>query len=302
MLDSFVIQGNQVALTDLLKLQTLANELARTSRQRTSARRAGDQRSRALGQGREFAELKSYAAGHDVRQIDWRVTARRQAPFVRIMEEDKHHEHNIWLDLNASSYFGTTRCFKAVMLVHWAAFLTWRLLHLKHPVRLYIQVGSWQSEQRYTQAGQGAQACGQLVEAYQMLVRHYAQATSTRVTWPPHWRNRPNVWLLSDGMHWTANQLTTSLPPQSLTRLTMLQCTDPFDADLPRSGHLPVQAGNTVQWINTLNADHRSAHQQKFLQQQQTLRHHAAICRGQLLSFTTPQFSWQEVISWPLYH
>lgn len=302
MRDTFAIQGNTLELADLIKLQAMATDLARTSRLRSSARRAGDQRSRSLGQGREFAELKPYVAGHDVRQIDWRVTARRQSPYVRIMEEDRHHEHTVWLDLSASSYFGTTRCFKAIMLVHWAAFLVWRLLHLKHPVRLFIQVGEWQSEQRYTQAKQGAQACGQLFEAYQQLVQHFATANTVASPWPLYWRDRPNVWLLTDGQQWPADQLTQAFPLTKVTRLTVLQCVDPFDAELPLSENLPVQVGSAVKWINTQQPEYRLAHQRRFAQQQQALKNHAAICNGQLLTFTTPQFNWQEVISWPLYH
>jgi uncharacterized protein (DUF58 family) len=54
--------------------------------------------SRRLGLGTEFAELREYAQGDDIRLIDWKATARRQVPYVRVLEPDREQTLIILLD------------------------------------------------------------------------------------------------------------------------------------------------------------------------------------------------------------
>jgi uncharacterized protein (DUF58 family) len=41
------------------------------------------------GRGMEFAEVREYQHGDDVRNIDWNVTARQQKPFVKVFTEER---------------------------------------------------------------------------------------------------------------------------------------------------------------------------------------------------------------------
>jgi len=67
----------------------------------------GDYRTLFRGQGLDLADIREYQYGDDVRHIDWNVTARLQAPYVREYHEDR--EINAWflLDLSASVDFGS---------------------------------------------------------------------------------------------------------------------------------------------------------------------------------------------------
>jgi uncharacterized protein (DUF58 family) len=55
-------------------------------------------RARRLGVGTEFAELREYGIGDDVRLIDWKATARRSRPLVRVLEPDREQTLIILLD------------------------------------------------------------------------------------------------------------------------------------------------------------------------------------------------------------
>ncbi|MEG4801868.1 DUF58 domain-containing protein [Microcoleus sp. ARI1-B5] len=55
-------------------------------------------RSQKLGMGTEFAELREYAIGDDPRLIDWKATARRSRPLVRVLEPEKEQTLVILLD------------------------------------------------------------------------------------------------------------------------------------------------------------------------------------------------------------
>lgn len=53
---------------------------------------------RRLGVGTEFTELREYATGDDPRLIDWKATARRSRPLVRVLEPEQEQTLIILLD------------------------------------------------------------------------------------------------------------------------------------------------------------------------------------------------------------
>jgi uncharacterized protein (DUF58 family) len=64
------------------------------------------------GHGSELGEARAYVAGDDVRRIDWNVTARMQAPYVRETIADRELETWALVDLSPSLDFGTALCEK----------------------------------------------------------------------------------------------------------------------------------------------------------------------------------------------
>ena len=58
-------------------------------------------------QGVDFADLREYQPGDDVRYIDWNVTARMDTPYVREYHEDREITAWFLLDLSPSVDFGT---------------------------------------------------------------------------------------------------------------------------------------------------------------------------------------------------
>jgi uncharacterized protein (DUF58 family) len=67
----------------------------------------GDYRSLFRGNGVDFADLREYEYGDDVRHIDWNVTARMDTPYVREFLEDREITCWFLLDLSPSVDFGT---------------------------------------------------------------------------------------------------------------------------------------------------------------------------------------------------
>ena len=67
----------------------------------------GDYRSLFRGSGLDFASLRAYQFGDDVRAIDWNVTARMDEPYVREYNEDREITAWFLLDLSPSVDFGT---------------------------------------------------------------------------------------------------------------------------------------------------------------------------------------------------
>ncbi len=61
------------------------------------------------GEGFEFAELREYVYGDDVRKIDWKTTAKLSKPFVKIYKEERELNVVVVSMLGGSVYFGTVK-------------------------------------------------------------------------------------------------------------------------------------------------------------------------------------------------
>ncbi len=87
----------------------------------------GDYRTLFYGHGLDFADIREYEPGDDVRYIDWNVTARMDAPYVRQYHEDREIAAHFLLDVSPSVDFGTINALKRDQLVDFVAVLA-RLL------------------------------------------------------------------------------------------------------------------------------------------------------------------------------
>ncbi len=68
---------------------------------------SGEYHSVFKGQGMEFDEVREYQPGDDIRDIDWNVTARMGAPYIKRFMEERELVVMFLLDVSASGRFGT---------------------------------------------------------------------------------------------------------------------------------------------------------------------------------------------------
>lgn len=84
---------------------------------------AGAYRSLFKGQGMEFAEVREYQPGDEVRAIDWNVSARMGRPFVKRYVEERELTIMLVVDMSGSSRFGTRARFKHDLAIEMAGVL-----------------------------------------------------------------------------------------------------------------------------------------------------------------------------------
>lgn len=68
---------------------------------------AGEYETAFKGRGMEFAEVRKYHAGDDVRSIDWNVTARMGEPYVKKFRDERELTVIIMVDVSSSGHFGS---------------------------------------------------------------------------------------------------------------------------------------------------------------------------------------------------
>jgi len=82
---------------------------------------AGEYHSAFKGRGMTFAEVRQYQYGDDIRDIDWNVTARQRAPFVKVYEEERELTVMLLVDVSGSRDFGAAGPTKREMMAEIAA-------------------------------------------------------------------------------------------------------------------------------------------------------------------------------------
>ena len=84
---------------------------------------AGEYVSVFKGRGMEFDEVRPYIPGDDIRTIDWNVTARVGAPYVKRFVEERELTIMLMVDLSASLRFGSVAQTKREVAAELAALL-----------------------------------------------------------------------------------------------------------------------------------------------------------------------------------
>lgn len=111
-------------LADLIGLRGAARGLELGARRLALSVQSGGYRSVYRGRGLEFDEVRIYQPGDEVRDIDWRVTARRGRPHTRLYREERERPVLLFADLGPGMLFGS-RHLKSAQALRAGALLAW---------------------------------------------------------------------------------------------------------------------------------------------------------------------------------
>ena len=89
----------------------------------------GEYHSAFKGKGMSFKEVREYAAGDDIRFIDWNVSARFGHPFSKMFEEERELTVMLLIDISRSNLFGTTHSRRRDLITELGAVLTFSAIN-----------------------------------------------------------------------------------------------------------------------------------------------------------------------------
>ena len=110
-------------------MRVRAHRLERAPSKRVVGSRAAAHASRLRGRGVDYAESRNYQPGDDIRQMDWRVTARTGRPHTKLFQEERERNTLLVISHNPSMRFGTRVRFKSVQAARAAALVAWAAVH-----------------------------------------------------------------------------------------------------------------------------------------------------------------------------
>ena len=121
-------KGVRVGLDELIAMRLRARRLARPAA-RVMGSHAATHSSRFRGRGVDYVESRAYQPGDDIRQMDWRLTARSGKPHTKLFQEEREQSILLIVDCNPSMRFGTRVRFKSVQAARAAALVAWAAVH-----------------------------------------------------------------------------------------------------------------------------------------------------------------------------
>lgn len=136
------------SLDELVGMRDQAQALRRNSRKKSAAPASGPAMSRRLGRGLDFAEVREYQAGDDVRMIDWKVTARTGQTHTKLFVEERERPVMLVVDFRSHMRFGTQGMFKSVMAARLSALIGWTANYNQDRVGGFVFTDDWHTDIR----------------------------------------------------------------------------------------------------------------------------------------------------------
>jgi len=118
-----------VELKDLLKIEEQVKRFSYgRSKKKVKRVLGGLHASKLRGRGMDFEEVRNYVPGDDIRNIDWKVTARTKKTHSKVFSEEKEKPVMIVVDQSSSMFFGSENYTKSVIAAQLAAFIAFKFL------------------------------------------------------------------------------------------------------------------------------------------------------------------------------
>jgi len=120
--------GITVTLAELIEMRHRVREVQLFSKPGQRSPLIGLHHSKLRGRGVDFDQVRVYQAGDDVRNIDWRVTARTQEPHTKLFHEERERPIFILVEQSRQLFFGSASAFKSTVAARVAALFGWATL------------------------------------------------------------------------------------------------------------------------------------------------------------------------------
>ncbi|HEV8535514.1 MAG TPA: DUF58 domain-containing protein [Candidatus Limnocylindria bacterium] len=217
----------------------------------------GDYRTVFKGQGLDLADIREYAFGDDVRHIDWNVTARLDAPYVREYLEDREICAHFLLDMSPSVDFGTVDRRKRDLLIDFTGVLA-RLL-TRHGNRVGATLYASRVERAIPARGGRVQVLRILNELEKRPRLERAPLTSLTELLDAGMRmlrRRSLVFVVSDffsAAGWEERLVRLARRHETLA----VRLVDPREADLPNIGPVVLTDSETGEQLRVDTGDRR---------------------------------------------
>ncbi len=294
-----------ISAQSLIKLRLHASQLLVDS-SKIHAKQGGAYLSSFKGRGMEFDESRIYQAGDDIRNMDWRVTARTGTAHTKVFREERERPVLFWLDLNASMMFATRNKFKSVIATEIACLIAWsaaknndRVGGLVFSAEEHIEIkprrgknavldfiGRCTKHKAWHSGGSVSSAENNTSE------RNMSSAISRlqKVTHPGSL-----VFMISDFHDMNEKAFSHLASIARNNDIVLIKVTDPIEIKLPSSGSYRVTDGRNELQIHTASKKTREQYHQRYLSRNDRLEKFCRQHRIYLIPISTAQDAFDQL-------
>ncbi len=208
------------------------------------------------GKGMTFAEVRDYQYGDETRTIDWNVTARFNAPFVKTFEEEREQTVMLVIDISASESFGTVNCSKREYIVEVCAVLAFSAIANNDKVGVIFCTDK---VEKYIPPRKGKNHILRIIRDLLEFEPDNSQTNLNAglIQLTNAVKRRCTAFLVSDFL--TTDYFDSLKLAKSKHDLIAIKCFDPMETELPKLGLLKMFNPETSErnWVNTNSSSTR---------------------------------------------
>lgn len=211
---------------------------------------SGQYQSAFKGKGMTFSEVRDYQYGDETRTIDWNVTARFNAPFVKTFEEEREQTVMLVIDISASESFGTINQSKREYIVEVCAVLAFSAIANNDKVGVIFCTSQ---VEKYIPPRKGK---NHILRIIRDLLEFQPENSETNlnsglIQLTNAVKRRCTAFLVSDFL--TTNYFESLKLAKSKHDLIAIKCFDPMETELPKLGLIKMLNPETLEkiWVNT---------------------------------------------------
>jgi uncharacterized protein (DUF58 family) len=238
-------------------------ELEIKSKKLTTDLFTGEYHSAFKGKGMSFKEVREYAAGDDIRFIDWNVSARFGHPFSKVFEEERELTVMLLVDISSSSLFGTVQARKKDIITEIAAVLSFSAVNNADKIGVIFYSDRVEA---YIPPKKGKQHALYIVrELLSKEPKGKGTAVSTALRYFNNsTRQKSIAFILSDFID--ANYEDALRIAAKKHDVIGIKVYDRMDQQLPKAGLLQVEDAETgaTKWVDSNNSFVRYSYEQEF--------------------------------------
>ncbi|MBN2000820.1 DUF58 domain-containing protein [candidate division KSB1 bacterium] len=203
---------------------------------------SGEYHSVFKGRGMEFAEVREYQLGDDIRTIDWNVTARMGHPYVKIFEEERELTVMLVVDVSSSGEFGTVEQMKGEIAAEICALLAFSAIKNNDKVGLIVFS---EDVEKYVAPKKGK---SHVLRVVREILYHEPKGHQTNITAALEYLSRVTnrravVFLVSDFISSGYEKaLQIANKRHDIVAITV---TDPREIELPNVGFIELEDAET---------------------------------------------------------
>ncbi len=275
----------------LIQLRLQANQLP-LNKSKIHAKQGGAYISSFKGRGMEFDESRIYQAGDDIRNMDWRVTARTGTAHTKVFCEERERPVLLWLDLNRSMMFATRNKFKSVIATEIATLIAWsaannndRVGGLIFSADEHIEIKPRRGKNAVLDfIGRATKHRSWQTHAQSEAPRNMASAISRlrEVTHPGSL-----IFMASDFREMDEKAYSHLANIGRHNDIVLVKINDPIEAELPASGSYKVTDGKNELQIQTASKKTRNEYHQHYQEQNRYLENFCRKNRIHLIQIST---------------
>lgn len=233
---------------------------------------AGEYHTAFKGRGMAFSEVREYQHGDDIRSIDWNVTARFNAPFIKVFEEERELTVMLLIDVSGSKNFGTQQRIKQELVTELSAVLAFSAIQNNDKIGVIFFSNK---VEKFIPPKKGK---SHILRIIRELIAFEPENTTTKIAEGLRYFNsvikkRAVCFVISDFM-----DSNFDIPLKIANKkhdLIAIKINDPREEELPNIGLVQMKDAETGQrkWVDTSKKSVRQNYQTYFRSKSQDVHH-----------------------------